>query len=89
MTILSLLSKGKFMKTFTVTTFKTHALKVIEQIIKTRESIIITKRGKPVAEVLPYTPKDTTPIPGKLQHLLKDEKDIIAPIGEDIWNAAQ
>ena len=77
------------MKTFTITTFKANALKVIDQIAKTRESIIITKRGKPIVEVSPYTQKEEQPVPGKLKHFYIDEKDIISPIGEDIWNAAK
>lgn len=77
------------MKSYTVTTFKAHALKVIDHIIKTRETIVITKRGKPVVEISPYIQKNMKPVPGKLKHLLEDEQDIISPIGEDIWNAAK
>lgn len=77
------------MKTFTVTTFKAKALKVIDQIVKDHESVVITKHGKPVVEVSPYSSKENNPTPGKLKHLFKDEKDIVSPIGEDIWNAAK
>jgi len=77
------------MKTLTITDFKANALKVIDRIAKTRESVIVTKRGKPIVEVTPYTPEKTHPVPGKLKHLYKDEKDIISPFGEDIWNAAK
>lgn len=77
------------MKTLTITTFKAKALRVIEQIARTRESVIITKRGKPIVEVSPYTQKDKNPVPGKLQHLFKDENDIISPLGEDIWSATK
>lgn len=77
------------MKTFTITTFKAQALKVIDQIAKTRESIIITKRGKPIVEVLPYIAKENNQTPGKLKHLLKTEKDIISPLGENIWTVTK
>ena len=77
------------MKTFTITDFKAHALKVINQIVLTKEKVIVTKRGKPVVEVMPYSQKDDNPMPGKLAHLFKDEIDIISPFGEDVWNAAQ
>lgn len=77
------------MKTFSITDFKAHALQLINHIIKTQESIVVTKHGKPVVEVLPFTQKEDKPIPGKLAHFYKDEIDILAPFGENIWNAAQ
>jgi len=77
------------MKTFSITTFKSHALELINQIVKTQESVVVTKHGKPVVEVSPYTQKENKPVPGKLSHFYKEEFDIISPFGENIWNAAQ
>lgn len=77
------------MKTFTITDFKTHALQLINQIVKTQESVVVTKHGKPVVEVSPFTQAEDTPKPGKLRHLYKSESDIITPFGENIWNSAK
>ncbi len=75
------------MKTLAISDFKAHALRVIGQVAKTRESVVITKRGKPLAEVVPYSPKP--PVPGKLAETLVFEKDIVSPLGEEIWNACR
>jgi len=33
--------------------FKTHCLAVMDEVAATREAVVITKRGKPVAKVVP------------------------------------
>jgi prevent-host-death family protein len=75
------------MKTLTVTDFKAHALRVLAQVAKTRESIVITKRGKPLAEVIPYSTAE--PSPGRLSEALVFEKDIVSPLGEEMWDACK
>lgn len=42
------------MKTMPVTDFKAHALKVLGEVAETRESVLVTKRGKPLAEIVPF-----------------------------------
>lgn len=71
-----------------ISQFKIHALKILDEISKTRESIIITKRGKPIVQIIPYGPAEARPEPGQLSHHLVFEKDIVTPLGEDIWDAA-
>ena len=75
------------MKTFAITDFKTHALKILRQVAKTKQRVIITKRGTPVAEVIPFSSKK--PVSDKLSEALVFEEDIVSPIGEDIWNACK
>ena len=75
------------MKTMSVTDFKAHALQVIGQVSKTREAVIISKRGTPVVEVIPITTKKTKP--GKLAEALVFENDIITPLGEENWEACE
>ena len=75
------------MKTLTVTDFKAHALRILGQVAKTKESVLITKRGKPLAEVIPYS--TTEPSPGRLSEALVFEKDIVSPLGEDVWEACK
>ena len=72
------------MKTMAISEFKTHALKIINQLSKNHETIIVTKRGKPLAKLLPY--EDAQSIkPGQLAETLIFEDDIITPLGEDMW----
>ena len=75
------------MKTMPITEFKAHALKVLSQVNTLKESVLVTKRGKPVAEVIPYT--ETKPKAGMLAEALVFEKDIISPLGDEMWNASQ
>jgi len=38
-----------------VTDFKAHALNIISEVSHTREPVVLTKRGMPVVELVPYT----------------------------------
>ena len=75
------------MRTLAITEFKAHALQVLGQVAETRERVIVTKRGKPLAEVIPFSQE--APRPGKLADALVFEKDIISPLGEDMWDACK
>ena len=77
------------MKTMGISQFKSHALKILDNVAKTREIIIITKRGKPLAQITPYRTSDITPRPGRLSDALVFEKDVISPLGEDMWDACK
>jgi prevent-host-death family protein len=77
------------MKTMAISKFKSHALKILDQVSKTQEIITITKRGKPLAQITPYRNSEIFPEPGKLSDALVFEKDIISPLGEDIWDACK
>jgi prevent-host-death family protein len=77
------------MKTMAISQFKALALKIIDEVAKSKEGVIITKRGKPLAQVLPYQTPVKKNKPGKLADILVFEKDIVSPLGEDIWEACQ
>jgi len=77
------------MQTMGISQFKAHALKILDQVAKLQESIVITKRGKPIAQVIPYRNSDMNPKPGKLANYLVFEKDIVSPLGEEIWDACK
>lgn len=75
------------MKTLTITDFKARALQILGQVAKTRESVVVTKHGKPLAEVVPFSA--ATPSPGKLSEALVFEKDIVSPLGQEMWDACK
>lgn len=77
------------MKTMGISKFKSQALKILDQVAKTQEIIVITKRGKPLAQITPYRHTDINPKPGKLADALVFEKDIISPLGEEMWEACK
>ena len=77
------------MKTMAISEFKAHALKVLNEVAKNQETIVITKRGKPLAQVVPHRKSEMKPTPGKLAEAFVFEKDIISPLGEGLWEACQ
>lgn len=77
------------MKTMAISQFKLHALKILDQVAKTQENIIITKRGKPLAQIIPYRNSGSSSQPGKLADALVFEKDIVSPLGEEMWESCK
>ena len=75
------------MKTMAISEFKAHALKVLNEVAKSQETVVITKRGKPLAQVVPHRQPEVKPTPGKLADAFVFEKDIITPLGEELWEA--
>jgi prevent-host-death family protein len=72
-----------------VSVFKAHALQAVDRVAKTLEGIVITKRGKPLVQVLPYRPHPAVAAAGKLSETLVFEKDIVSPLGPGMWEAAR
>jgi prevent-host-death family protein len=65
--------------------FKAKCLHLLDEVHQNRKPIVITKRGKPVAQLIPVD--DTPPqIFGRLEGTVKILGDIVAPTGE-IWDA--
>lgn len=77
------------MKTMAISKFKTYALKIVDQVAKSNESLVITKRGKPLAELIPFRKHEEKPVPGKLANALVFEKDIVTPLGDDMWESCK
>ncbi len=77
------------MKTMPVSEFKAHCLQVFGRVARTKEPIVVTKRGKPLVEVIPFRNNEESPEPGKLAHTFVSEKDVVSPLGESIWSACK
>jgi prevent-host-death family protein len=77
------------MTTMAISVFKAHALEAVGRVARSREGIIITKRGKPVAQVVPYQVPEAAVMPGRLRDCLVFEKDIVLPLGAEMWEAAR
>lgn len=73
------------MKSIAISEFKAHALRVVQRVASSRESLVITKRGKPLAQVVPFLPPSKSSGAGKLASALVFEKDIVSPLGADMW----
>lgn len=68
------------------TQFKAHALGLIDRVAQSREEVVITKHGKPMAKLVPAEDDAAPPVFGYLSGLVTREADIVSPVGEP-WNA--
>jgi prevent-host-death family protein len=65
---------------------KTHFLRLLEEVEQTRESVTITKRGKPLAQLVPIKRADQSSIFGFLKGSITIHGDLEEPIDPD-WEA--
>jgi prevent-host-death family protein len=67
--------------------FKARCLKLIEAVRVRRLEVVITKRGRPVAKLVPLEEPLGRPLFGYLKGSAKAIGDIISPVGDE-WEAA-
>lgn len=70
----------------TATEFKAKCLKLIDDLAKTHEPLVITKRGKPVARLMPIEDQTAGTAFGYLRGTVRIQGDILAP-QPDAWSA--
>lgn len=65
--------------------FKTHCLRLMDEVRQNHGEIVVTKHGKPVARLVPYeeAPPDVF---GFMRGTLLDYEDVVGPSGV-IWEA--
>ena len=66
--------------------FKAKCLKLIDEVASTHEPLIITKRGKPVAKVVPIIDEMPKSLFGYMKGTVTINGDIVAPLDE-VWSA--
>jgi prevent-host-death family protein len=67
------------MKTMAAGEFKARCLQVMDQVSASRTSVVITKRGKPVAKLVPADQASEW-VPGRLAGKIEILGDIVSPI---------
>ena len=70
------------MESLSVSEFKAKCLSVLQDVNKQKKRVIITKRGKPIAEVIPHDSEEKE-IP--LEDTVVFMGDIISPVAEEDW----
>lgn len=65
--------------------FKAECLRLMDEVARTGQPIVITKHGKPVAQLVPV-PADPESLFGYMGDTVTITGDIVAPIGEP-WNS--
>lgn len=75
------------MEAIAISKFKATCLAVLEQVNKTGKPVLVTRFGKPVAEIKPPTPlKKSKRVLGSMKGTAKILGDIVSPaIDEDEW----
>lgn len=68
------------METISASEFKARCLALLDGVAEGGE-IVVTKRGKPVAKVVPVDPIDRSSLRGSVTQLVSDE-GLIAPLDE-------
>ncbi len=66
--------------------FQTKCLKLLDEVAATHQPLVITKRGKPVAQVVPIEPDDERSLFGYMKGTIEIRGDILAPMDE-AWSA--
>ncbi len=62
--------------------FKAECLALLDDVAATGQPLVVTKRGRPVAEVVPYQPPK--PLAGTVK-ILVSEEELLAPVAD--WDA--
>lgn len=77
------------MKTIGATAFKARCLQILDEVSRTGEPMMITKRGKPIAELVRPVPKKRGRYPqDRLKGTVKIFGDIISPpLPPEVWDA--
>ena len=65
--------------------FKAKCLHLLDEVQRSRKEIVITKRGRPVARLLPAE-EDAPALFGRMKDSAELRDDLIAPTGEK-WDA--
>jgi prevent-host-death family protein len=65
--------------------FKVKCLHILDEVYTTRMEIVITKRGKPVARLVPVD-DEAAPTFGRMKGTAEILGDLVAPVGET-WDA--
>jgi prevent-host-death family protein len=66
--------------------FKAKCLGLLDEVQRQRKEILITKRGKPVAKLVPVKEERSESFIGSMQGTMEIVGDIISPIDEK-WDA--
>lgn len=67
--------------------FKAKCLALMDEVASTREGVLITKNGKPVAELRPHRPPRAKSLIGLHKGQIKILGDIVSPVGTELWEA--
>jgi prevent-host-death family protein len=80
-------NNGALMLTIQASEFKAKCLALMDQVARTGETIVVTKNGKPVAELRPHRPPRAKSLIGLHKGKIRTRGDIVSPIASRLWEA--
>jgi prevent-host-death family protein len=66
--------------------FKAKCLHMLDEVQRSRTEVVITKRGRPVARLVPVEEGEPRPLLGRMKGTIKILGDVVGPTGER-WSA--
>jgi len=75
---MTMIERRALMKTMPAGAFKVHCLRVMDEVQSRREAVIITKRGKPVAKLVPIE-NEKDDIFGFFKGKIEIKGDVVSP----------
>jgi prevent-host-death family protein len=75
------------MPTIKTSEFKAKCLALMEEVARTGQVIVVTKNGRPVAELHPHRPPRAKSLIGLQKGRIAIKGDIVSPVGAGLWNA--
>jgi prevent-host-death family protein len=75
------------MPTIQASEFKAKCLALMDQVARTGETILVTKNGKPIAELRPHRPPRAKSLIGLHKDRIEIRGDIVSPNGGRLWEA--
>lgn len=77
------------MDTLPVSKFKATCLAAIERVRATGRPLLVTRRGVPIAQVIPPPPQVRQSGYGAMRGTAEELGDIVEPLGDEDWEAAR
>ena len=77
--------KGKANNQIPAGEFKAKCLKIMDEVQRTKQPLVVTKHGKPVVTIMPFEAKKPFPF-GYMKGRITTKGDIVGPTGER-WDA--
>jgi prevent-host-death family protein len=71
------------------TEFKARCLELMDRVAERSESFVITKRGRPVAKLVPVATEARRSIFGALQGQARTSGDVVSPLAPSSWATLQ
>jgi prevent-host-death family protein len=73
------------MQSIQASKFKAKCLALMDEVARTGETIVVTKNGKPVAELRPHRGPRARSLIGLHKGRIKIRGDIVSPLSTELW----